>query len=144
MAPVTNTPRMHFTWTMVSRGGAARYVIPPHEPLTLYVGLYVDRNLTFEAGYFTLRLDVFNNENTERFGTVNQYWAPDFRVFFAGTSNEVWIQQVWPTATQLTRGRSGFFFFRPFLLKQFIAPGGASVGGSQFAVAPEDHYFLIE
>jgi hypothetical protein len=140
VAPVTNTARMRFIWTFVSQAGARPYVIPPDQPLRFNIGLYMDRNLGFEAGYFTLRWDVYNNENSERFGWTEQFWASDFR----HPTDYVWRQLDWQQATHCTRGGRGLYFFRPFIQKTFIPPGGGFVGGAHFAVAPEDHYFFIE
>jgi hypothetical protein len=111
--------------------------------MTLLLGAFVDPGLRNEFGGFEVHFTIVNAQGQAIDYPWTGYTPVQFPVF-----GRIWISMTFTRSSDATRQSTGVFLYRPSLVFLVNPPGGAwwpgGGGQSQFAVAPEDHYFQIE
>jgi hypothetical protein len=138
---VYHTPRVEIhnsNHTYIASNAANSHVVTWPNPAILFVGLHIDPSIRTSPGEFRLSFNIYKDGkliNTHLWsGSNNQLpnWTDFWRSvsFTKGlyiTNSETW----------------GVFNYRPSLTIQIINPDGTGSGLSEFAVAPEDYYFML-
>jgi hypothetical protein len=134
---VLHTPRCRINWTNVAQG-ARQDRVKPYESFALNFGMTWDPNIRISAGQFNFHFTIFDENGVLVYDWIWKGWTP---TELPSLPANCWLSHWWPQAIYAT-GRGGFFQFRPSVYFQM---GGIGQGWwDEFAVAEEDHFFVID
>ena len=135
---VYHTPRCRILWTEVRQGGQPTNVVTYHGDLELRFGLSLDTAIWYTSGNFFMKFVMLQDGQI----VANHPWS-GWTPHHPGRPNpNIWVSLWWTRASYATNGRFGVFLFQPSVHFSMWGPGGAPIP-SEFAVAEQDHYFVV-
>lgn len=142
MPPVFNTPGYSIWDTWVIANGITRDICRIEEPLTIgfqnLFGVTIGE-LRLLHGSFDFHFNLYSDRGGPFIyswgGSLQQLWGTDQDV-------GVWVSYTWARAGDATNNLGGLINFRPSL-ELPINKLGLDQSWSEFAVCPDDHYFMI-
>ena len=131
---IFHSPWCRITYTLVK--GSTYDVVKSGQGIVFIFGIWIEPRIRVNAGYFSLSHQIFQNDQLIRTHSWTGWTATQLP---GGYSSDFWVSVFFNKAVDATYGRSGVFLYRP----QVEFQGAGLYIQSEFAVAEQDHYFLI-
>ena len=135
---IFHTPKCRIHWTDVMQGNTHNQAVSTAS-FMLKFDFSLDPSIWYTAGYFSADFAILQDDRRIGGAVFGGWTATDLP---CRPAPELWLSYWWSRAANATNQRSGLFIFRPTIRFTMWASGTPIPG--EFAVAEEDHYFLIE